>query len=103
MRLMGSKMNRSLLLVILISIWYPVYGDNFDSSVISLAGEDAFKSKESHDSVSRNMVQSKYCRKPATCEKLKTTSCYGVKLPYTSTSLDYAPDVENQDDVQVGR
>ena len=91
-----------LLSAIVIGVWYPVLSDNYDSSISGLANEEASKSgRESHDSVSRNSAQTKYCRKPAICEKLKNSTCFGVRLPYTSTSLDYVADVENQDDAQV--
>lgn len=29
-----------------------------------------------------------YCRKPATCHKMKYTTCMGVKLPYSSSTLE---------------
>ena len=81
-------MKPSLFTLILISVWYPVYNYKSDHSINVLAGEEASKIKESQDSSSRNSAQSRYCRKSATCEKLKNSTCYGVRLPYTSTSLD---------------
>ena len=96
-RFSEATMKWLLLSAIVIGVWYPVLSDNYDSSISGLANEEALKSgRESHDSVSRNSAQTKYCRKPATCEKLKNSTCFGVRLPYTSTSLDYIPDVENQ-------
>lgn len=91
---------KCILFVVILIFHWPVYDFNFEPSISGLASEETLKSKES-DSVSRNNAPSKYCRKPAVCEKLKNSTCYGVKLPYASTSITHVPDVESQEDVQV--
>ncbi|GLH15390.1 Protein smoothened [Gryllus bimaculatus] len=40
-----------------------------------------------------------HCRKRAKCEKLNNNSCFGVKLPYSSTTLDLVDDVTSQEQV----
>ena len=97
-----TEMKRSLCIIFLIALWCPVHHSQFSSSAHELSNEEVLKNKESHNLVSNSNTQAKYCRKPATCEKLKNSTCYGVRLPYTSTSITHISDVESQDDVQVG-
>lgn len=52
-----------------------------DSSNSLLASGFHSRSKE-------GLLFSKYCRKPATCHKMNYTTCMGVKLPYTSSTLE---------------
>jgi hypothetical protein len=42
-----------------------------------------------------------YCRHPAKCEHLNYTTCMGVKLPYSSTTLELVGDSSTQEHVQV--
>lgn len=56
---------------------------------------------EGGDSSNIHMYKMHYCQKNATCERLKYSTCFGVKLPYSSTSLNLIPGVSTQDDVQV--
>ncbi|XKL60090.1 hypothetical protein PGB90_001106 [Kerria lacca] len=55
---------------------------------------------EGGDSSNIHMYKMHYCQKNATCERLKYSTCFGVKLPYSSTSLNLIPGVSTQDDVQ---
>jgi hypothetical protein len=42
-----------------------------------------------------------YCRHPAKCEPLNYTTCMGVKLPYSCTTLELVGDLSTQEQVQV--
>lgn len=41
----------------------------------------------------------KYCQRPAKCQKLNYTTCFGAKLPYDSSTLDLT-DLKTQEEAQ---
>lgn len=42
-----------------------------------------------------------YCRHPAKCERLNYTTCMGVRLLYSSTTLELVEDSSTQEQIQV--
>lgn len=53
------------------------------------------------NSINGEIHRKKSCSLNSTCEPLRHSTCYGVKLPYLSTSLSLVSDISNQDEVQV--
>lgn len=41
------------------------------------------------------------CRRPAKCVQIRNATCMGVKLPYTTTTLDFLPDGSTQETIEV--
>ena len=42
-----------------------------------------------------------YCKYPAQCQQLNYTTCMGLKLPYSLTTLNLALDSRTQEEIQV--
>lgn len=44
------------------------------------------------------------CRRPAKCVQMKDSNCMGVRLPYSTTTLDFVPSVDyaSQEAIDVG-
>lgn len=90
----------------LILIWvysvasWPYNNDIYERNSIA---EDQLRGKEFQDPYknSEYRVGSLNCTRKAECQALNYTTCFGVKLPYTITSLALVPELESQDEAQV--
>lgn len=106
--MVGKFLSGAVLYVLMCSsVWTAENLSSF-ASPNSLTSDDILKSKVYHEvpfdeieDLNSRIIRPRYCQKPAKCEKLQYTTCFGVRLPYASTSLSLVPGVTNQDDVQV--
>ena len=56
---------------------------------------------ETEEGPNPRSLKLRYCVTRAECVPLNYSTCFGVKVPYTRTSLGLVPDVTSQEEAQV--
>lgn len=80
---------------------YPSFSANNLIPGKQLRNKDFREYNETEESLNSLPPKPRYCVTRAECVPLNYTTCLGIKVPYTRTSLSLVPDISSQEEAQV--